>query len=141
MRRNVFEELEEMLDRMSEEIGEGMGARPTEMVSIPVDVIDEGDRYVVHADVPGYASDEIDLTLAGTRLEIDADREVETAVEDEDRDYVRRERHAESIRRSVTLPEEVVDDEVSAGLEDGVLTVYLPKVHEDEGKQIDIDEE
>lgn len=139
MARNVFEELEEMLDRMSEQIEGGIGPQARKLGAIPVDVIDEGERYVVHADLPGYESDEIDLTLSGKRLSIQAERDRET--ETRDHDYVRREREHESIRRTVNLPEAVVEEDVSAGLDGGVLTVHLPKVHEDSGRQIEIDEE
>jgi len=120
---------------MGDQFGEGIPeARPDE---VRVDVLDEGDRYVLEADLPGFDSEEIDLTLSGRRLRIEGDRPAPDA---DERDYVRMERPRGSVRRTVKLPEEVLEEEVSAGLDDGVLTVHLPKVHEREGKTIDIDE-
>lgn len=136
MTNNVFDEFEDLIDRMSDQFEEGIPrSRPDE---VRVDLVDEGDRYVLAADVPGFEADEVDLTISGRRLVIEGEREVPGG---DERRYVRRERPRGSVRRSVTLPETVVEEEVSAGLEDGVLTVHLPKVHEEEGRTIEIDEE
>jgi HSP20 family protein len=135
MTNNVFDEFEELLDRMGDQLEEGLPReRPDE---VRVDVLDEGDRYVLEADLPGFDSEEIDLTLSGRRLTIAGERPV---ADTDGRDYLRRERPRGSVRRTVKLPEAVVEEEVSAGLEEGVLTVHLPKVHDQEGKTIDIDE-
>jgi len=135
MTNNVFDEFEELLDRMGDQLEEGLPReRPDE---VRVDVLDEGDRYVLEADLPGFDSEDIDLTLSGRRLRIEGDRPAPDA---DERDYVRMERPRGSVRRTVKLPEGVLEEEVSAGLDDGVLTVHLPKVHEREGKTIDIDE-
>lgn len=134
MANDVFDEFEDLIDRMSEGFEEGMipGDRPDE---VRVDVVDEDDRFVVHADLPGVGADGVDLRLSGRRLDLRAERET-----DDDRHYVRRERPHGTISRSVSLPAAVVEEEVSAGLDDGVLTVHLPKVH-DEGHEIEIDED
>lgn len=149
MRRNPFEELEEMLERMSKQVEEGVGGVGT--ASVAVDVRDEGDAYVVTADLPGYEADDVDLTLSGKRLELSAERDVEyeTAGEADDGgsedgagtvDYVRRERRRSSVTRTVRLPEEVDPEGVEADLDNGVLTVHLPKAHAEEGHRIDIDD-
>lgn len=136
MTDNVFDELEELLDRMGDQLEGGIPeTRPDE---VRVDVLDEGDRYVLAADLPGFDSEDIDLTLSGRRLTIEAERPDHDA---DDGDYLRRERPRGSVRRTVKLHEDVLEEEVSAGLDDGVLTVHLPKVHEREGKTIDIDED
>ena len=149
MRRNPFEELEDMLERMSKQVEEGM-AGGVGTTSVAVDVRDQGDAYVVTADLPGYEADDVDLTLSGKRLELSADRDVEygTASGDEDEgeggtgtvDYVRRERRRSAVTRTVRLPEEVDPEGVEADLEDGVLTVHLPKAHAGEGHRIEIDD-
>lgn len=137
MQRNPFDELEQMLERMSKQVEEGVSSRAG-MGSVPVDVRDDGEEYVVTADLPGYEADDVDLTLSGKRLAISGDREFER--ESEDADFVRRERRRSSINRTVRLPEEVDPEGVEADLNEGVLTVHLPKAHSDEGHRIEIDE-
>ncbi|PSQ16957.1 heat-shock protein Hsp20 [Halobacteriales archaeon QS_8_69_26] len=136
MQRNPFDEIEQMLERMSRQVEEGMSGRAG-LGSIPVDVRDEGEEFVVTADLPGYEADDVDLTLSGKRLEITGEREFGY---EEDADYVHRERRRSSVSRTVRLPEEVDPEAVEADLDDGVLTVHLPKAHTDEGHQIEIDE-
>jgi len=125
-----------MLERMSKQV-EG-GVVGFELGSIQVDVRDEGDRYVVLADLPGFEAEDVDLRLSGRRLEIDAERE--DTVDVEDTDYVKRERTRTSAKRSVRLPEEVDENEVSASLDEGVLTVTLPKRRSDERQHIEIED-
>jgi HSP20 family protein len=136
VRRNPFKEIEEMLERMSKQV-EG-GVVGFELGSIQVDVRDEGDRYVVLADLPGFEAEDVDLRLSGRRLEIDAERE--DTVDVEDTDYVKRERTRTSAKRSVRLPEEVDENEISASLDEGVLTVTLPKRRSDERQHIEIED-
>lgn len=142
MRRNPFEELEEMLDRLGEQVEEGMtgGTRLPGGRSVAVDLADEGETYVLTADLPGFETDDIDLTLQDNHVHIEADRESVEEERDGDR-YLRRERHRTSVSRSVRLPEEVDEDAVSARYTNGVLTVTLPKEHapDESGHHIDIE--
>ncbi|WP_049924480.1 Hsp20/alpha crystallin family protein [Halopiger djelfimassiliensis] len=139
MRRSPFDEIEEMLDRVSRQVEEGMAGGGLQVPgSVPVDVVDTGAEYVVTADLPGYETDDIDLTLSEGTLRLEANREDETTVTDGE--YLRRERNRKAANRRIRLPDPVEEDEVSAGYEDGVLTVRLPKVRgSDESKQIDIE--
>jgi HSP20 family protein len=134
MTRNPFDEIEEMLEGMSRQFETGVVG---ETGAVPVDVRDEGDAYVVLADLPGYGSDDLELRLSGRHLEIDAERTTESELEE---DYVRRERTRTDVNRTVRLPEEVDDEAVTASLDDGVLTVRLPKRDAGAGKRIEIDD-
>jgi HSP20 family protein len=139
MRRNPLDELEEMLDRVSRQVEEGMTAGGLQVPgSVPVDVADAGEEYVVTADLPGYGTDDIELTLSDGTLRLEADR-TDEAKHDEGR-YLRRERTRTSASRRIRLPEPVEEESVAAGFENGVLTVRLPKVSEGEdSKRIDIE--
>ncbi|WP_323677515.1 Hsp20 family protein [Halorubellus sp. PRR65] len=137
MRRNPFDELEDMFDRMSRQLETGdLG----EFNAVPVDMRDHGDEYTVAADLPGYAVDDIDLTFADGDLRIDATRETEHEATDEDAGtYVHRER-SESASRTVRVPDPVVEDEITATYDNGTLTVTLPKATDEvDGHSIDID--
>lgn len=139
-RRNPFEELEQLFERMSQQVEPGeWGALRRDGVS--VDVVDLGDELEVTVDLPGYEREDIELTLSEGTLRIEAERETEQEErEDADVRYVRRERRRESVSRSIRLPEAVEEDEATARYQNGVLTVTLPKVAPDEaGQRIDIE--
>lgn len=129
-----FEDLEELFDRMSRELGPDLAVS----AGIRVDVIDRGEAYEVIADVPGYENDDIDVTFADGTLRIQADSTDE--FEDEDDEYLRKERRERSLSRSIRIPDSIEEDEISAGLSDGVLRVTLPKRSADEsGHRIEIE--
>jgi len=75
MRRNPFDDIEEMLDRVSRQVEEGMSAGGLQVPgSVPVDVADTDEQYVVTADLPGYETDDIELTLSDGTLRLEANR-------------------------------------------------------------------
>ncbi|ELY54862.1 Hsp20/alpha crystallin family protein [Natronolimnohabitans innermongolicus] len=139
MRRNPFDDIEEMLDRVSRQVEEGMTSGGLQVPgSVAVDVVDTGEEYLVTADLPGYETEDIELTLSEGTLRLEAAREDED--EYAEGRYLRRERTRTSVNRRIRLPDPVEEENVSAGYEDGVLTVRLPKVSGiDESKQIDIE--
>ncbi|MFB6188260.1 MAG: Hsp20/alpha crystallin family protein [Halapricum sp.] len=132
-RSNPFDDIERMFDRLSEQFS---GLDPVEfgagLAGIAVDVREEDDAIVVIADLPGYDTDDIDVTLTDERtLRLSAERERESEAE-EAGVYTRRERVHQSIERTISLPDAVADEETSASYDNGVLTVTLPKQHPDE---------
>jgi HSP20 family protein len=131
---NPFEEFEQLYDRMSQELGEGAFAGVSG--SVPVDIEDREDAFVVTADVPGFSKEEFDVTLADRTLRIDAERE--ESAEEIEADFVRRERSRTSASRSVRLPETVDEEGITATYDRGVLTVTLPKLGGD-GHRIEVE--
>lgn len=133
-RRNPFDEIEQLLERMGRELE--TGEWPSD-AGTDLDLADHGDRYVVVVDLPGFEKADVDVRLVGGELNLDAERELET--EAEGVDYLRKERRRESVSRRVALPDPVEEDGITARLADGVLTVELPKADVDAGTSIDID--
>jgi HSP20 family protein len=137
-RRNPFEEIERMFERMNDQFGqfEDMSVPATQ--SLSVDLADHEDSFEVTADLPGYDREDIDLSVADRTLRISAERDEST--EEGEGNYLRRERRRRSVSRSLSLPEEVAEEEASAAYTNGVLTVTLPKATSDEdSRSIDID--
>ena len=137
-RRNPFEEIERMFERMNEQFGqfEGMSVPATQ--SLSVDLADNDDEFEVTADLPGYDREDIDLSVADRTLRISAESDEST--EEGEGNYLRRERRRRSVSRSLSLPEDVEEDEASAAYTNGVLTVTLPKTTSDaDSRSIDID--
>jgi len=78
------------------------------------------DEYVVVADLPGFETDEIDLRYEDDRLRIEGTHEVSEGTDTRNR----------TVRESVTVPGEVVVDEIIASYHNGVLEVRLPVASE-----------
>ncbi len=89
------------------------------------DVKETKEGYIFKADLPGIKESELEVTLTGNRLTIGGKRESEK--EDKGERYYTYERNYGSFSRSFTLPEGVDTDKLIASLDQGVLTVNLPK--------------
>lgn len=92
----------------------------------PLDVRETPDQYVVTAEVPGLKVEDIELTYAGTTLTFTGQKVVDTA-EEQKEGCLCRERRFGKFSRSVTLPEAVDADTITATCRNGVLEVVLPK--------------
>ncbi|MDR1598590.1 MAG: Hsp20/alpha crystallin family protein [Oscillospiraceae bacterium] len=89
-----------------------------------VDVRDEGDKYVMEAELPGLKQEDIELTVDNDVLTVSAQRKNERREEKEN--YLYCERRSGRFQRSFTL-DGVDQERISAKYEDGVLTLQLPK--------------
>jgi HSP20 family protein len=122
--RNPLSEIERAVDVLGDQFGVATG-------TVPTDVLDDGDSFVVRADLPGYDSDDIDVQLSeGRTLTLGASRSGESELTDGT--FVQRERRHQSTSRTVTLPDPVEEGGTTATYEDGVLTVTLPKATADD---------
>jgi HSP20 family protein len=89
-----------------------------------VDVEDQGDHYVVEAELPGVKKEDIRLDCDDGRLRISVSRTEEA--EEKKKNYIHRERRFASMVRQIYL-EDAKSDGIQAKLEDGVLTIRVPK--------------
>lgn len=104
--------------------------------SFKVDIQDKGDAYMVEAELPGFAKDEIKLTMDSGQLCIQAEKSEES--NDEGKNYLHRERKTTSMSR-VMYFENIDEDKLSAKLNDGILTIDIPKqVSSASNKKIEI---
>lgn len=126
-------ELEELMERMWDEDGEGW---ESPLLAPPLDVSETEDSVKVKLDVPGVAPEEIDVQISGGQLTICGERKEEKKVEGES--FHRIERRSGRFSRTMTLPCSVVEGKVEAKCKDGVLTVTLPKSAEGRGRHIKV---
>ena len=100
------------------------------------DIRDNGDAYVLEADLPGMKKEDISIDVKDGRLRIHATRPMPAAGEP---GYVRRERSARSYARSFSL-DGIDEAGIQASYEAGVLSVRMPKAkpEEPEVRHIDI---
>jgi HSP20 family protein len=107
--------------------------------SMALDLLERNDAFVVSADLPGFKREDIDIQITDRTLRIEAERE--TVSDDEAERFLRHERRHESTRRSLRLPEAVDTTEITAEMNNGVLTITLPKLAVEEAHTIEIEGE
>lgn len=98
-------------------------------------LLENGDRFEVQAEVPGILKDDLNIKIQGNYLEISGKRTVDNP---DGYKVHRNERGSNTFSRSFTLPDEVNADEVEATLKDGILYLTLPKSEIAKPKQITI---
>lgn len=128
--RTPFEEIERVFDQVTE----GLAAGPT---TLPVDVVDDGEAFVLRADLPGVDSEDVDVRVTDGR-EVTIEATEDQSAERSGGTYVVRERRHGTLRRSVTLPAAVAEEEAEASFDAGVLEVTLPKFTTDTGAGTEI---
>lgn len=101
--------------------------------TVPVDVLDRRDEFVIHADLAGFERKEVVLECTDGIVHVRATRDEPDDVVEEDggERYVHRERRP-SVARSVPLPGTIDEAAITASMHNGVLTVRLPKTNEGE---------
>lgn len=140
-RWDPFEETRKIQERLSQ-LSEGyipMGEWKGRDVFMPaVDIKEEGDNLVVTTDLPGINKENIEIKLKDDMLEISAKSGEEKETEEEG--YIRRERSYTRFYRAVTLPTSIKEEAGTAKMENGVLTITLPKMKlEEPAKKIQIE--
>jgi HSP20 family protein len=90
-----------------------------------MDLVEADGSYVLRADLPGLSQDDVSIELNERVLTISGERKSEH--ESSTDGYRRVERAFGSFKRSVTLPEGVDAEAITAGFEHGVLEVTIPK--------------
>jgi HSP20 family protein len=101
-----------------------------------MDLVEEGDRYVLRADLPGIGEDQVNIELEENVLTISGERKTEH--EERRNGYVRVERASGSFSRSLVLPEGVDPDSVKAHFDNGVLEVRIPKPEQPKPRRVAI---
>ena len=91
------------------------------------DVEETPTAYRLRLEVPGIPKENLAITVKGTEVEVRG--EFREARESESPEYVHRERTYAGFYRALTLPEPVVGPKAVATVENGLLTLELPKEH------------
>lgn len=105
----------------------GLGAIPA------LNVWEHEDTLRVEAEVPGVKLEDMEIFAVGAELTIKGRRVVSNEPKS---GFLRRERGVGEFTRVITLPVEVATDKVEAVLQDGVLTITLPKAESAKPRRI-----
>ena len=101
-----------------------------------VDIREEENAFVVHADVPGVDAKDIDVTLDKNILTIRGARN--SATETNEDGYTRKERFTGNFVRQFTLPETADGERITARTTNGVLTIEIPKTIASQPRSIEV---
>ena len=107
---------------------------PAEQRRLPAfrtDIKDEGDHYLLEAELPGFQKEDIDLDLQDGVLTISAKHEESSEDKDQNGRYVCRERRFGTFQRSFDVSG-IQEDQIGASYDNGVLKLTLPKLGEPE---------
>ncbi len=89
------------------------------------DLVDEGSKYVVRAEVPGISKEKLDINVTSDAIEISG--ETSTEKKEKEANYLVRERSYSNIYKKLSFPEEVIPEKAEATVKDGVLEVSVAK--------------
>lgn len=98
--------------------------------SFPVDLYEDKNNTYVRAELPGVNREDINVEVVDGYLTLTGSRKTPATEGEAEKSF--------SFSRSVTLPDDVQTDQVSAAYENGVLTVTLPKREEAKPKKITV---
>ena len=113
-----------------------MGELPTVTWRPSVDIVEENDKVLIKADMPGFEKSNIKVVVNDGLLTIEGTRQEER---DEKRTgFVRSERFVGNFARSFNLPAWADASKIDANYKNGVLEVTVPKTEKARPKEIEI---
>ncbi|HEU4946812.1 MAG TPA: Hsp20/alpha crystallin family protein [Kribbella sp.] len=133
MRTDPFRELDRLTQQVFGSATPGTWTRPNPM---PMDAYRAGDEYVVAFDLPGVSADAIDLDVERNVLTVRAERRP-TAVADDVEMQVA-ERPLGVFSRQLFLGDTLDADRITAGYDNGVLTLRIPVAEQAKPRKIAI---
>ena len=102
----------------------------------PIDVFETPERYVIAAELPGLAREQIELAMEDSRLTIRGQRK--EAPPAADAHYHQVERGHGAFSRTFEFADKIDTERITADLSDGVLTVSLPKMSSPPARKIEV---
>jgi HSP20 family protein len=101
-----------------------------------MDLVETPEHFVLRADLPGMTQDDVKIEFDDGTLTVSGERKAEH--ESKNEGYYRVERAFGSFSRSLTLPQGIDPEAVTANFEHGVLEVRIPKPEERKPRRIEI---
>ena len=136
--RSAFEQLDRMRRQFDQFLEMPRGStRTAGGRCVPqINLTEDTDKFYVRTELPGVRSDDIEMQATAKKLSISGERKIED--ENEGVRYHRREREAGKFSRIITMPTEIDPDRIEAKMQDGILTIHVPKAEAVKPRQIAI---
>lgn len=141
-RWDPFRDMMAMREVMDRWLQGGLGTPAQQFIhtlrpeAIPIDLVEREDVYELKASVPGVKAEDVEVTVQGERITIRA--EMRTDEEKRSDTWLMREHRAGTAQRTITLPSAVTSEDTEARLENGVLTLRLPKAQQMRARRINV---
>ncbi|MDD5112680.1 MAG: Hsp20/alpha crystallin family protein [Methylobacter sp.] len=135
---SLLNQLQKELER-SQEGKTGESSVATAEWAPAVDIKEEVDKFVIHADIPGVKPEDIEISMEAGVLTVKGQKESEAKTEKEG--YKRVERSYGSFYRRFSLPDSADGDAIQAKSKYGVLEIIIPKREAVKPKRIDVKSE
>jgi HSP20 family protein len=104
--------------------------------TLPLDIRQTDEAFYIEASMPGFRPGDVEITFDENVLTIRGGRPQEDAT---DRGvYVQRERQLSSVHRRVYLPAQVKAEQITAGFDNGVLTIVVPREQKAQPQRIPV---
>lgn len=102
-----------------------------------VNVKEDANAYTMELAVPGIKKEFCRVNInADGNLEVAIENKLEHKEENKKEHFLRREFSYSNYQQTYVLPDDIVKDHIAAKVDNGVLTITMPKVRKDEVKQI-----
>ncbi|WP_320171420.1 Hsp20/alpha crystallin family protein [Maridesulfovibrio sp.] len=98
----------------------------------PLNITEDENNIYVHAEVPGVAIEDVEITVTAKDLVIKGERKLPEGR------YFRQERPSGVFQRIVSINTNIDTDNVSASMKDGILNIALPKATASAPRKVDI---
>lgn len=131
----LLNQLQKELERSREEQGTE-GSISTAEWAPAVDIKEETDKFILHADIPGVKPEDIEVHMETGILTVKGEKKSEAKTEKEG--YKRVERAYGSFYRRFSLPDSANGDAIKASSKNGVLEIIIPKREAVKPKRIDV---
>lgn len=131
----LLNQLQKELER-SREVQGNEGSISTAEWAPAVDIKEEIDKFILHADIPGVKPEEIEVNMEAGVLTLKGEKKTEAKTEKEG--YKRVERTYGSFYRRFSLPDSADAEAISAKCKHGVLEIIIPKREAVKPKRIDV---
>jgi HSP20 family protein len=125
------------VDRLNRDLNIVTDRTPGKRWVPAVDIIEEQDRFLLRADVPGVSPADIDVSMDSGVLSVAGERHAEERKEDSGAQRI--ERTTGRFLRRFTLPETADAEGISAKTHDGILEVTIPKLAEIQPRRIAVE--
>ena len=101
-----------------------------------LNLTEDADKFFLRAELPGVKTDALDIQATGKTISISGERKIPD--ENSNARYHRREREAGKFSRIMAMPSDIDADRIEAKLENGILTVMVPKAEAAKPRQIKV---
>ena len=134
-----FEELSRMrrqMDRMMDSFIEPQLQGLRAGVFPAINLTEDDNHFYLRAELPGVKAEDLDIQATGRNITIVGERKLDT--EDATARYHRREREGGRFSRALAMPKEIDADRVEARMQNGMLTLKVPKAESAKPRRIAI---